>query len=1191
MPSRVPVVIASQFRGLRVALLAFGIGAGALSLAHAQTDAGPDAKTGLPAPIFSPSALPVSSQPIAVSVGVSLARSLFRPDALLLESLAKGESAEILAELRDDGQGPDAVRGDAFYSGRFEPASGEEAVLHLRLRTPKGRLASPPVGFVVTSLPLGFSTPTSSVLVESRDGEDRLVANEVLIGTAEDLTPDAVRAIVAEVGSELGLAADALAIRGSVPSLRAYSVHFEGDATLEALDRVVETFGKRRELRYATPNPVGRDNAWYIDDIGVTQMRSDAASTVFSGAVLGASSIAIAAMENGVDCSRPDFACAPNPFVAPDSCANRYSPGNETAGHGTKVLTLLGGVGGIATPFDGVDEGVAPSAPLFPFRAEPLASLAQAIDCATSLSAASGGPGVSVVNISREYSSDVGSVLGDAICQAACADMLVVVAAGNDACPADDAIDKFPARYGSDPGDCSCPAAVPRSDHVIAVGGVDDAGNHGDICSVHGMRSKQGEVFAPGWGLPVADLSTSGIPNGSFRYGTSWSAPLVAACAAVHGAVKQVQSGAGSWDAAEAELRLRTKVGGTIATPLLDCASVVFAPFDIGVVLDRSGSMNRTENVSIPGDPSATRWDALALAAEGFATLAEASAAPGSRFGVTLFSNSVLPDPIVNLQPIPGALSSGLTGALAVTPGGSTAMGAGLQQGLGELTDASRPRVLVLFTDGEQNVNPRVASDGCSFTDPASDIHTSCPGPAPDGAPRIITVGIGQPSGAYLTTLTNLAERNGGQALITSDGAQFSGDVGMVSLDDAFAQVIAPALAGSSPQAVASFRGTLGTSSSFGPFSVNRHVAQVLLRLSLSQRVETPTLLRLFSAVRIRRDGVDVTQEFKPVVSGSSASSLLLRARRGDTSAELGGTYEILVRSPTSQTALPYALRVYADDHALDLAWGVEPAAPRVGEPFAPTLRLHWRGHPIDDARVTAAILRPGDDLGDALAKHPATVDPVRGPDMGSPGTQKYLHLLASDPEFRARLAPSENGLSLVSQGAGVYRAELDPGDVSGVYQVLYRVEAEGPAFGRIERQAVQSVYTRFGTIDWSASEVSRSVKAATTTLKLRPRTRNGRLIGPAQASAFTIRSPDNELKSLTDHQDGRYTAVLVGNPAGPISIAVLGDVVYDGPLDRIASGDGTIEPEPGVPPWVWLLALLALVVLCVVLWIRSRAA
>jgi hypothetical protein len=262
------------------------------------------------------------------------------------------------------------------------------------------------------------------------------------------------------------------------------------------------------------------------------------------------------------------------------------------------------------------------------------------------------------------------------------------------------------------------------------------------------------------------------------------------------------------------------------------------------------------------------------------------------------------------------------------------------------------------------------------------------------------------------------------------------------------------------------------------------------------------------------------------------------------------------------------------------MAWRVEPKTPRVSQDFHPQMDLSQLGTPIDGATVSAFVLKPGDDLGDLLANYGASIDPSSAIDAGTAGYQKYLHLLENDPAFLQKLLPSEQQLTLNHQGNGRYSASYNPGDISGVYQILYNVSYDSPDTGKIERLAAQSVYVRFGELDTPGSTIATSISGTTTTITMKPISNVGKLIGPGQQNAFAFTGSSLTVANVTDHQDGRYTFVLEGAPNQDVDITLLGETIYNGPLDKfVEDGNG----------FSWLWWLLGLIILIVVIWLLRK--
>ena len=709
-------------------------------------------------------------------------------------------------------------------------------------------------------------------------------------------------------------------------------------------------------------------------------------------------------------------------------------------------------------------------------------------------------------------------------------------------------------------GNCSGGTPCPAS-------GVCSNGNACAYCSnVHPWI----KIYAPGDDVVTTQLGAGMDPAN----GTSFATPLVSGAAAVLWATDST-----GWTNETVANRLIERgrplalagqlhplldgtppddpslLGTSPKAVVLNLFAAVAEPYELVFVLDRSGSMRSTTHIDT--NVANDRWDALRIAATEFTRLISASDPPQSNFGLTLFAGNVLPDPLPSpgMVPIDEDLETTVIPALSQTPGGSTAMGLGLQYGMAKMTDPSKPRVVVLFTDGEQNVAPLVADDGCSFSD-STPINPTCPGGAE--SVKIIAVGIGNPSTRYLDTLQELANKNRGSLIITNNGTDFTGDC-TDDINGIFDCAIAPALFGNSLQMVTSYKGKLSKKVTLPAFDLNKHVGRLLVKIAFSRKFELPQLVSILAGVRIMKDGNDITQFFQPDLASTPHNSILLKtnfvSQLESKTATMApeGSYTIKITAPANMSSdLPFRVVAYADDHRLDMQWRVNPPAPRVNRPFNPTVSLRWRGKPLTTATVEAQIMIPGGDLGDSLARHPLKVDPDRKLDAGSPGYQKYLHLLKNEPKFLDKLRPQPSKLTLVHQGGGLYSASFNTGSESGIYQVIYRVSAQSAEFGKIQRKAVQSVYIRFGGINLDNSSVQTTVTINKVTIRFRPITTYGRFIGPAQGSAFTVDGAGIKLSNIVDYQNGVYDLVLTGNPDGQIAIKLLGQEIYKGPASKI---------------------------------------
>lgn len=1115
-------------------------------------------------PVFLPPSIPPSNSLTDVTVGATAAGAENLPTVLFLEEVTgDGEVLDTVAELKDDGKGADPLAGDGKYTAAvLQFGEDSESDRFFRIRVDEGRtqLFTRAVTFAVTDLPIGFPTSDPAKSVLTPDKLDRAFTNQAVFTTEQGVAPRRVRQLVAEVATELG---ENVEISGYVPGLDGYMVRFDGEATYEAIARVVQLLERRAEIVSATPTFVGRPSAdWWLETTEAMTLRKN--STHPTGTayppVFGSSDIGVAIIElgasAGVKCTMGGLTCMPAASISSiTQCSGMYASITTTNAHGTKVANLLAGDPPSSPPYD--QGGIAPDVRLLPLRASSGPNVAEVLNCVVAYDSAPGTDGIHVVNMSLEsnLTATAEATLKNAICNAACSNILMVAAAGNRACSPPPPL-PFPGRFGDSTETCSCGSSPTVGDFMLRVGGTTVTDALGETsCDPPDdpdpdYKSHFGDIYAPGWGIP-------GPPA---NFGTSWATPLVAGCAAVRGAVDIWQDGAAAWDARDVESRLRStanSVAGLSGGGILNCHAAVQDPYDIVFLLDQSGSM------SLPAGASGSRWTALANAAGGFAQLLAVSAPAMSKFGLTLFSSSLSEPMGSGLSNIGAALPATVNSHLTITPGGSTGLGLGLKNAVAKLSAVNRPRIVVLFTDGEQNIPPpSVNLNGCAYSD-GTPVDTGCPASRNKGSVKIVPIGIGSPSTVYLNTLQALADEHRGTLLIT-DGTGFNPNPFNScsgSLDAAFDCAVAPALYGNSLQMVASTHAELLPGTELLKFSVNQGITRLIVKLS-APASSSLDFRRLQDRLRVTRNGDDVSRYFTKSIGVSPTSVLLHTDFRAPTATSAmprlppDGNYAVsllpVIGGDPATLPIGDVVRIvaFADDHRLDMSWKLSPPMPRVGTPVTVRVAIRWAGQPVPGADVSARIFKPGDDLGHVLALHPKRIDPRSGVDAPSPGRQKYDHLWRTDEEFRNLLAPNEQVLQLTDNGDGTYEGSFDPGDISGIYQVSYQVRVEDIGFGTIEREAAQSAYVRFGEFELDKSIVSRSVKGNTITLMLKPIATTGRFIGPGNGSIFSVAGASARIDKVTDHQDGSYTLVLTADPKSDIEFNVLGQTVYEGRAD-----------------------------------------
>jgi hypothetical protein len=612
------------------------------------------------------------------------------------------------------------------------------------------------------------------------------------------------------------------------------------------------------------------------------------------------------------------------------------------------------------------------------------------------------------------------------------------------------------------------------------------------------------------------------------------------------------------------------------------------SPFDLGFVLDRSGSMTLNADPSTPGT---SRWavlkDSVVHFAGNLVTFNQAHTNPsGNAVGLTLFATNVIGNTVLpnNLTSINNTLPTQVEQELNQTPSGLTAMGAGLKSALGAWSptlpvplDPSRSRVVVLMTDGDQNQNPRINLDGRGFNDGTA-INPSYPAAA--GSVKVVTMGIGTPSGNTLTTLQNIAAQNRGTYISTADGQAFS-DPDNISwsgtIDNAFEYAIAPALNSNSPLMVASYEGRLTDASVTLPeFELNFNLKRLLIDVSFDRSFKRPELEQLLKGIRIYKDGLDITDYFQPQIATDMThwASLVTdfsrpltdrtRSRLPSAPIPSEGRYLIKLLNPGNVKDLGFQVFPFADDAHLDATWSISPIPPQVNQSITITTNLRWRGQPLKNAMVEAYVAEPLNYNGDLLAQNPLVVDLARDQrDAVSPGEQKYLYLLENDPEFAKQLAFQPQRIPLKDQGNGTYIGRYTP-RVPGTSQVFIQVQSKDPELGTpVQRLLFQSLSTQVGDINLATSAINTQFISNGAIINWRPMTINQRFVGPGNGSGITIQGAERTV--ITDNQNGSYTMSLPGvTPETRIAIRFLDKTIYQGPAREFTS-----KPQSACVGWL----------------------
>ena len=600
-------------------------------------------------------------------------------------------------------------------------------------------------------------------------------------------------------------------------------------------------------------------------------------------------------------------------------------------------------------------------------------------------------------------------------------------------------------------------------------------------------------------------------------------------------------------------------------------------PNDFAFTLDKSGSMSMIEN-------GISRWDALKTAVNLFMLKLSdpAFAKNGDRVGLNFFDTNVS-------QPAFGAGMISLTATTVnqtvnnafngINPGGATAMGKGIQDAqTSKLNNISNARTMLVFTDGVQNVAPEVDILGKNIG--GIPINSS----SGTGSIKIFTIGVGNPSGIYLTILENLAIENRGHYILTPNGSSFTSPtlgVSNGSINDVFNTIFINALKAFSPQIVNEKEQALNSVyAKLLDFPLNIAVEDLVLEIRLNQKFEKQQLESIIKYIKVLRNGVDVTQLFKANFTGDFTDAFLLTINFNTETVfqklpTSEGFWEVVFQyneQNTTEMALPKAfgdkqiiadkkakeIKAYttaiADDHLLDYEFQSS-SQPNAGRDIKFSAKLGFNNKDFDNADVFAFVYRPGEDIGDILGKNPLVVkNQDDQKDKTSIGVLKYLALL-DDKDFVASLLPNESVIQLKSLGKGTYEGIYNDTKVAGIYQVLYLIRGKSPLGGHIMRYEKESIYVRFADVDLPNSNVKIiSQNRSGMNLFIKPITSQGFLVGPAMTGVFKFDSEDKlaQLSEVIDNQDGSYNLIFKGSPKSIGTLTLLDKKIFTGKICKI---------------------------------------
>ncbi|UXH79172.1 choice-of-anchor X domain-containing protein [Roseateles amylovorans] len=615
-------------------------------------------------------------------------------------------------------------------------------------------------------------------------------------------------------------------------------------------------------------------------------------------------------------------------------------------------------------------------------------------------------------------------------------------------------------------------------------------------------------------------------------------------------------------------------------------------PLDVILVLDKSGSMGWELPGSAPNSLP-TRWTALGTALDQFVALwdqASESGVTGDRLGLVHFDSTGQPADFGggSIFRTRGNWASLLAQAKGKSPGGSTAIGDGLNKAIGKWVSdpANFDAAVILMTDGEQNVDPRIAK--IAGTDDWALGAVGAPVAGTDELYRkglpIQTIGFGTPASIETDLLSGIAAQTAGTSIVTATAT---------GLSTAMQDVLLQALKGNTLGLLARTTGTVagigappirlrslpaaaGASAPTGPLS-----APIPLQVDPSVRRVTVVLdwvgrSNLFRLWLQPPGGTAIKPSLQKLGSSWLVASVDVPADGP------GGEWNALVEGNDISAPTPFRLSAYAVDSRLKYALNFGRDSSGTGDAIPLMVEATYDGKPLTGIAGGIRIrpASPAESAGNILHAA-ATAGPDPRPDQ-SATTAKALSLAVTD-KLLERIEPKPTGQQLILSDAGtsgdtsandgVYTGSVSDTRVPGRYRFDVALEWDDPRTGKVRRiESIERVVSAIPNSGQTVVAIAAPTGDGVYQVKVTPRDRFGNHVGPGYGRVVQVKvSGSGIVGPVADPlQTGDYTVRISGVAPGTtpgLDIWVDGRPVRTGQPLKPGTSGGEYGPIPGPGP------------------------
>ena len=594
------------------------------------------------------------------------------------------------------------------------------------------------------------------------------------------------------------------------------------------------------------------------------------------------------------------------------------------------------------------------------------------------------------------------------------------------------------------------------------------------------------------------------------------------------------------------------------------------APFDVMLVLDRSGSMS-----SLGTLPGRTKMQEAHDAASLFVQLIRSGA--GDRLGLVSFSTTAnrpadsalgLADAAKKLELVgPAPFSGGKIGALA--PGGMTSIGDGLDVAIGALPVGTHQRAILLMTDGLQNTPPMISAIEGGL-----------------GPIKLVAIGFGAESNLDSALLSRVARAHNGLYTRANNGLELKKFFSLAfgNIFEAGALTDPEVLLRKGDQETAKY-----------PFDVcdEERITAILGwdddSQGLALELHTPggVVVSVSTAgIESARGG---TWEFHRIplpLAGEREGTWHWSVRR------IGGGGEF----PPPADNVRLFVTVVADGGPR-----IEAVAPvtrcYTGDVLRPSVALRYENGSAPEADVVLEVEAPDAAVGEIVA-NAGLSEPETGGDPLSGFHATLKKLGGANGYF---LPTRQHSFKLFDDGEhgdggmepdGVYGDELP--DVTR-FEGTYRLHARA-TYGttcRSAREAQWSVQVELGidpgrtTVEVRDPRVEPGGRRGGL-LVVTPRDQYGNRLGPGRGDQVDVSGvPGTTTGSPVDNGDGTYSADATWDPASEPGV-VISQPERPPATVTVGGASGSRRCPRWLWPLVFLLLLLLLIALIVIIWLAS---